>query len=664
MCSDSNLTKLHRLIDDSLRPVFNLGLLQEPDVVSVTKEREILVSLAQILRQVKLWIGEVDSHSDNGVLIGLDFENECMCLSKILTHLIVFLTVESQYVKHLACNVLAAVSEFVAASGSHWDAFIRLLCDCMDLAITAAVSCSTSTLATGASDLCSSSLSLILVLKPKVKNGDWSVAAGVVRVLRDILKYLKSEDDDELVEVFIEAVNSFLSTVPWDLLHEIRVGPNADALKCSRADVSFQRTLFLGNLIQFLCSLVEQGSVVDAPGGSLDQHHPVFSRIINLVPKLLRLCLGEQADCVISHNCISQYFKHKLLVLMIRLIVQTCPESSILVSWLQLIHYYFEELLRQPISTLECDQEDCLEGSPFLSSVSDSEVNSLSSRHLQRQAVFLFLRCSFSLINSNGGTNRKCACASWNLCLDYDSNAELQCCGRKEGLLELNNWLQGHLPTDMFVDHEMYFEKCADFAKSFLQLYIKEDDVLFRVLLQLLCVPCPAEKQFEEERGSFQDSKGNVLFFVSDLFNPVLLFHLFLVELSYDHQVLLDYRITKDTGISCAEYLLRCLRKVCDSWSLFVEFPPSGQAINRSSCKKRKVSLNGSSFCGADLFALVKDSGGLFLEDECDDEKKYDFKHTRENFQKAKECLISLKNSIALLNRLMRFQELCFEEEK
>lgn len=159
---------------------------------------------------------------------------------------------------------------------------------------------------------------------------------------------------------------------------------------------------------------------------------------------------------------------------MIRLVVQTCPESTILVSWLQLIHYYFEELLRQPIAPLNCNQDDCLEGSPFLSNVSDSEVNSLSSRHLQRQAVFLFLRCSFSLINSKGGTNKKCACVSWNLCMNYDSNAELQCCGRKKGLLELYNWLQGHLPTDMLLDHEMYFEKCAEFAKSFLQLYIKE----------------------------------------------------------------------------------------------------------------------------------------------------------------------------------------------
>ncbi|CAL2244036.1 unnamed protein product [Prunus armeniaca] len=103
----------------------------------------------------------------------------------------------------------------------------------------------------------------------------------------------------------------------------------------------------------------------------------------------------------------------------------------------------------------------------------------------------------------------------------------------------------------MTVDHEMYFVECVDFAKSFIQQYIKEDDVLFKVLLHLLCVPCCAE-QDEKEKVALEDWNGNLLFRVSDLFNPVLLFHLFLLELSYDHPVLLDYLISKDTGISCA----------------------------------------------------------------------------------------------------------------
>ncbi|KAM1426338.1 hypothetical protein ACFX15_018057 [Malus domestica] len=467
MCSDSKLSRLCRLDDDFLRPYTESG------VVLVAQEREVLVTLSQVLRQVKLWTQALDSDSGNGVAIGLDCESDCMCLTKIVTHLMVLLTVESQYVKHLACSALVAVSEFLVDSGSNWEGFIRLLCVCMNLAITAAVSCSSSCSVDGADDLHSGSSRLILALKPKLENADWSIAAAVVRVLRDIRKYLKSEDNHELVEAFFDSINSVFSTVPWNLLDEIHVGAKPDAQKGSRADAMFQRSLFLGNLIQFLCSMVEQSGSEEASGGSIDKHHPVFSTFITLVPQLFCWCLGEQAHCINFNKCISQYFRHKLLVLMIRLIFRTYPQQSVLVSWLQLVHDYFGELLRQPITPLEY-QDDCLEGSPFLSSVSDAEVNSLSSRHLQRQAIFLFLRCSFGLISAKEGTNNKCACAIWNLCLTCDSKTELECCGRKKGLLELYSWLQGHLPTDISVDHEMYFEKCVDFAKSFLQLYIKE----------------------------------------------------------------------------------------------------------------------------------------------------------------------------------------------
>ncbi|TQE07032.1 hypothetical protein C1H46_007422 [Malus baccata] len=325
---------------------------------------------------------------------------------------------------------------YVFFRGSNWEGFICLLCVCMNLAITVAVSCSSSCSVDGADDLHSGSSRLILVLKPKLENADWSITAGVVWVLRDIRKYLKSEDDDELVEAFFDSINSVLSTVPWNLLDEIHVGAKPDAQKGSRADALFQRSLFLGNLIQFLRSMVEQSGSAEASGGSTDKHHPFFSTFITLVPQLLCCCLGEQAHCSNFNKCISQYFRHKLLMLMIRLIFQTYPQQSVLVSWLQLVHDYFGELLRQPITPLEY-QDDCLEGSPFLSNVSDAEVNSLSSRHLQRQAIFLFLRCSFGLISSKEGTNNKCACVIWNLRLMCDSKTELDCCGRKKGLLEL-----------------------------------------------------------------------------------------------------------------------------------------------------------------------------------------------------------------------------------
>lgn len=93
---------------------------------------------------------------------------------------------------------------------------------------------------------------------------------------------------------------------------------------------------------------------------------------------------------------------------------------------------------------------------------------------------------------------------------------------------------------------------------------------------------------FDRRKWTSQDMKEDILFHVSNVFNPVHLFHLFLAEvntvllllimemgkssvgicdimisscfqLHYDHQVLLDYLISKDTGTDCAEYLLRCL---------------------------------------------------------------------------------------------------------
>lgn len=159
---------------------------------------------------------------------------------------------------------------------------------------------------------------------------------------------------------------------------------------------------------------------------------------------------------------------------MIRLSFQTSLDYSILVSWLKLMHGYFGELLRHPITSLESVQDDCLEGSPFVLSVSDTEEKELCSLHLQRLAIFLFLRCSLSLISLMCGTDEKCPCVTRNLCFPYEPNEKLDCCEGQKGLLELYNWLQGHLPVDTLVDHKTYLQKCVDFALSFLQLYIHE----------------------------------------------------------------------------------------------------------------------------------------------------------------------------------------------
>ncbi|KAM1788134.1 hypothetical protein ACFX11_038459 [Malus domestica] len=103
MCSDSKLSRLCRLDDDFLRPYTESG------VVLVAQESEVLVTLSGSSTSQAL-------DSENVVAIGLDCKSDCMCPTKIVTHLMVLLTVEGPYVKHLACNVLVAVSEFLVTT--------------------------------------------------------------------------------------------------------------------------------------------------------------------------------------------------------------------------------------------------------------------------------------------------------------------------------------------------------------------------------------------------------------------------------------------------------------------------------------------------------------------------------------------------------------------
>lgn len=157
---------------------------------------------------------------------------------------------------------------------------------------------------------------------------------------------------------------------------------------------------------------------------------------------------------------------------MLRLSFQIRLDCWILVSWLQLLHNFFQELIRQPITSPEFVQDDCLEGSPFLLINSNGEVYNMCSHHLKRQAIFLFLRCCFSLINPREGAKKLCACLTADSCLIFDP--DLDCIGKRKGLLELYKWLQGHLHLDTFDDYGMYIKNCMNFSLSFLQLFVHE----------------------------------------------------------------------------------------------------------------------------------------------------------------------------------------------
>ena len=50
----------------------------------------------------------------------------------------------------------------------------------------------------------------------------------IIRVLRNILKYLKREYDDQLGKIYLDSISSCLSNVPWDSLNDVCVGQNGD----------------------------------------------------------------------------------------------------------------------------------------------------------------------------------------------------------------------------------------------------------------------------------------------------------------------------------------------------------------------------------------------------------------------------------------------------
>lgn len=157
---------------------------------------------------------------------------------------------------------------------------------------------------------------------------------------------------------------------------------------------------------------------------------------------------------------------------MIRLSNQIHWEHSIVISWLDLIHTYFQDVLSQPMEGQEFVLDKYLEGSPFGVMTFDMGNKWISSKHLQRLSIFLFLKCSSSLLSMKETTDQHYACKNLKSFSSFDMNPK--CCSRRKALLELHEWLSELLPGDCFIDNDMYSEKCMDFVSSFLQLYMQE----------------------------------------------------------------------------------------------------------------------------------------------------------------------------------------------
>ncbi|XP_030546404.1 uncharacterized protein LOC115752392 [Rhodamnia argentea] len=659
MSGGSQFSRISSLIDLHLRPCAVI----EVSSVSKEEERNLLIALSKVLREIRLWTGEeIDVSSDGDAEaksvtqiadsgeFALNSEEQIF-LGKTVGDLMRFLMVHSQHVQHLTGNVLLAISELLSAYGKGWGFFVHLLFVYAELSIGNIHPCSSVTITREHEDLYGVSESHDPAIKSKLQKANWSTVAGIFQVLRCIWKYLKQDFKDQLVDSYLNSLNSFISHIPWNLLDDANVGP-----KCAHMGPQMPKFIFLGYFTQLLSSVMEQVDNKKVQHGSVNGHQLLFS-ITKLVPSLFLCCLGKEEEH--DDARIYLYFRHKLLMLMTRLSGQGL-EGSVLILWLQLLHKYFQDLMSEQISMVEPVRDDSLEGSPFSASMFEENIQGTNLYHLKRQAIFLFIRCSLSLIFNEEVVDQQCECLSTKPCL----SSHPEYCSHKKVLEELYKWLCQNLQHDTHRGSELYIEECMHFGSSFIQLYAQEDDLLFKVLLEVLCIPIPGSEKFDEVKGRTPDSQENILMHLSNLFNPLNLFHSFLAEIKYDHQVLLDYLISKDTGISCAEYLLRCLRLISESWEAFLQFSYVRSAKKWSSNKERKISRQKVNF-HLEPYGTGKFRHGHKLEG------------TRgKPFDKAKLCLLSLKYSVeslhqkklfpynpkVLLRRLTEFLELCFNK--
>ncbi|XP_039116915.1 uncharacterized protein LOC120252816 isoform X1 [Dioscorea cayenensis subsp. rotundata] len=697
-CSHSHLCLL---FDSSLLPF--IGSKKSYGSITKEAEKELLLSLSKVFREIQKLEEESDSDSDQDSVVSPIFshrtsltsekpsENSHDCLANVVSLSVAFLTFDNQFVQHVAGNILVVISTYLSQfeSKSKWLQYLCMLWLSVQAAMPS-IFLHTSISEVGsvaltddfiqtyflATDELPATLDLdldirsfITLSQSRLLGATWVTVGSLFQVLQKILKSLK-QDHDDLHELYVHIAVSALLKMPWDLLGGIHARDPVTKEVCSCKDnvlniknsCAYSKDIVLGSLFQLMCSLVGQNNSDEIEDGLL-KDITIYSKVTNLVPKLLSFCFSEHLRC--ANNCLSQYLRHKALMLMIRLSFHIHWQRNHALLWIELLKKYFENLTYKSILEYDIGRENCLEGSPFLPGITDGEnFDNLCTRHLQRQAIFLLFKCFFTVACINEESAEKCSCSikalsitcKLQVCCD-------QCC--LLGLSELSEWLQKCVFLGKFKDHDNYSTSCCTFALSFLQLFIEEDDMLFEMLLQLSDAKfISLQNQNNVEHRSFEEKNGNIIFHISRIFDPIGIFHIFLQLLHYDHLIIIDYLISKDIGVHCLQYLLRSLHKICKSWHHFAKYSICESEIDQQ-YKKRKIFMDNSS-------NMIDGQNARKQENRGSHEKNRS--HT---FKNAKECLLSVKRSVEelhqknlfpynpmpLIKSFTIFQKLCEEEQ-
>ncbi|KAK3152681.1 hypothetical protein QOZ80_2BG0162090 [Eleusine coracana subsp. coracana] len=611
-------------------------------------ERHLLLALSRVNKAIRGWDKEeheCESHDQETGSCSREIHSCCLphvqhlddgfdCLTNTVSILVGFLGFCSDYVKHSIGNILVSMS--ISLIGFDvWTQFIELIWAAIHASSTRVHNTSKIDPNSHDSTMTSTSTANFIVLLKLHSCGiSGQMITSLFQVLHATSKFLK-HNDSELKDDFICLSIQHIQKIPWESFHHLdsrELVSNATDSKLSACHNLVESGILTGSLLQLLCSLLEKTSLVDI------DREDMYVKLVDILPKIAA-SLQEQHH---GPKSLYQYSKHKILVVMMRLKPYMQQDCSHIICCLKLLRQYFQDLLYDPISQHIVEPDNCLEGSPFcLSMVDLVETQAKSNRHLQRRAIYLLLGCCICLSCNRNDGKLHCSCKRDDGLLGHEVRGCFDHCSCF-GLSEISDWFER-----CYLDQRFDSKPSIDFSLYFLQLYIEEDDMLFSILLQLFDAPLISKKTDSMKATELIGAK-----MFSSLFDPVHLFHLLLKLLHYDHLVLVDYLISKDVGVDCAQYLLRCLRLISQSWHDFVDGSVYETKIMKLTCKRQRTS---------------KDTNGA----RCSSSKEE--MSTQKLFFSAKACLLSLKRTVEdlqkkslfpynprpLIRSLTRFEELC-----
>ncbi|KAG6532000.1 uncharacterized protein LOC122055713 isoform X3 [Zingiber officinale] len=647
----------------------------EPKPFSLTKESEkdLLISLSRVRKAIQRWNDEsefdgnpekdADCHFHVTCCIYVNQQTEVgsNCFMDIVSTMVPFLGLESGFVRHLVGKLFVDMSNLLAVCRTKWIRFVRLLWISHGIAMSSIIS--SSPMSTRSIHIPNESWlqsfmksewvrmensafdisTFVDLLHLKVFEINLFMVEGLFQIFRNILKSSKN-DINNLKGAYTYIALSSLLKMPWSWLNEIHtrhISSGEDGLLGSKNFLPRPTNMISGIILQLLCSLCEQKDLIDAEGVSAGGH-VIYTEFAELVIKLLP-GFFEHLRCKTN---LSRYLKHKLLMLMTRLRSHVQDNVSHLVLWLELLKHNFQDLLYMPISDCSVGPATVVKESPFLANFDDGDkLQNLCTKHLWRQITFLFLHCCFRLVHFDKKSGYQFHCEAQSSCV----TSPLKVCGKlgtSMGLMQFFEWLQRLFPLENIVDYESFRESCCTFAAFFLQLYLEEDDMLFDILLQLLDAPvinlqiCSSGEEIH-----FEEEKKSAVFVISSIFNPIYLFHVFLLLLHYDHLVLVDYLISKDTGIRFLQYLLRCLRVICTFWQTFMELSTFEGEKSQPRHKRRKIMYDKLESAPSSSTTKGLMPSELFSVSDADKSI------LQPNFENAKVCLLNLKKTVEDLHR-------------